>query len=594
MMAQLPHVNPRGLRLAYLLAVTAGLLISLTSSILAADPPKTGEKGAEMVGIINEAIKQGWDDNKITPSKPCTDSEFIRRASLDIIGRIATPAEVAAFAAQPVATRRAWLIEQLLKSEEYPRHWANMWANWLLTRSGAFGGRSSYHEDLRVWLEDQLAQNIPFNQLVTKLVTAKGKNRSNPEVNFILAHVGELNPQNVKGEQGQFDMVPVTSRITRLFLGTQTQCAQCHDHPFDGRIKQQDFWGMNGFLRQVERRGQPMMANNNNQQNPGPELELIINTSNNEEGYVSYEKRNGVILKTKPVFFSTGKPANLKEDRRDELAKFIIDHPQFTKAFVNRMWGHFMGRGFVNPVDDFNEQNQPSHPELLGKMANNFSHYGYDMKNVIRWICNSQAYNLSSTANKTNEKPDTDQFFSRMQLKVMSPEELFESIVTATSVSMKPEDKKKLRDTWMQNLVANFGDDEGNEVNYSGTVVQALLMMNGKDLNDLVANPEGLVKTLKTKYKVNDINSLSSGVQTAMIKDIYMATLNRVPSNVPGNDELTKVSNAMQLTLIKPTTLPNGKPGQPMVVPIQEKEVAHRFQDLLWAILNSNEFMLNH
>jgi len=579
-----------GRRSVRFLAVTAGLLFGLAAvPAVRADEP-SGGKGLELVQVIDKAIEQGWKDNKLTPSAfPAGqgDYTFIRRASLDIIGRIATPAEIAEYMKQGT-NRRAWLVEKLLggKNSEYPRHWANVWANWLLTRSGPFGGRSNYHEEMSVWLEDQFALNLPYNQLATKLITAKGKNTDNPEVNFILAHVGEANPQNVRGEQGQFDMVPITSRMTRLFLGTQTQCAQCHDHPFDGRIKQGDFWGANAFLRQVERKGQPLMQNNNNQPQRGPMLELAINTGNNGEGYVSYEKRNGVVLKTKPIFrIATGasdvgsKPAKLDVDRRDELAKFITEHPMFGKAYVNRMWGHFMGRGFANPIDDFNEQNQPSNPELLAALGEKFGHYGYDMKNVIRWICNSQAYQLSSVANKTNEKADADPFFSRMQLKVMSPEELFESIVTATATDITKDAKKQLRDRWMQNLVANFGDDEGNEVNYNGTVVQALLMMNGKDLNEAVMDPNGLVAKLKKK-------NLS---HAQMVHEIYLATLNRPPTT----NESNKIAALLQKGLYVPVPVPGGK-GE-VAKPVSEKDPGTNFyQDLLWAILNSNEFMLNH
>ncbi len=577
----MPHATLNGVRSGCDLALTAGLLTALTTSAFAADPPKSGEKGLEMVETINTAIKKGWEDNKITPSGLCSDYTFIRRASLDIIGRIATPQEIHDYMQQPQGARRPWLIEKLLKSDEYPRHWANMWANWLLTRSGPFGGQSEYHEKMETWLEDQFAQNVPYNQLATKLLTAKGKNADNPEVVFMLAHVGEPVAQNLRGEQGQFDMVPLTSRVTRLFLGTQTQCAQCHDHPFDGRIKQGDFWGVNAFLRQIERKGTPPMPNNQTMGRSAP-LELIINANANPEGYVPYEKRNGVVLKTKPVFRiglkseEIGvKPANLKDDRREELAKFIVDHPMFAKAFVNRMWGHFMGRGFTQPVDDFNEQNQPSNPELLATLGEKFVHYGYDMKFVIRWICNSQPYQLSSVANKTNEKADADPYFSRMQLKVLSPEELFESISTATATDAAKEAKKDLRNRWMQNLVANFGDDEGNEVNYNGTVVQALLMMNGKDLNDAVADPNGVVaKYWKKKGS------------TGLITELYLTALNRPPTD----GELAKINKVVQQGLYVPVPVGKGTATKP----VPEKDQMAFYQDMLWALLNSNEFMLNH
>ncbi len=209
-------------------------------------------------------------------------------------------------------------------------------------------------------------------------------------------------------------------------------------------------------------------------------------------------KRNGVIL-TAPAEFlpSSGEekhgvrlPAGMKGvQRREKLAEFIIDHPQFPKAIVNRMWGVFFGRGFVNPIDDFNDQNQPSNPELLDELAARFKHYNYDLKRLIRWICNSDPYNLSCVANKSNDKPEHEALFSRMIMKAMSPEQLFESLMVATKAEATESKtiKKDLKDKWLGTLISNFGDDEGNEVNFNGTVVQALLMMNGKDINDAIA-----------------------------------------------------------------------------------------------------------
>src|SRR5262249_10217360 len=168
--------------------------------------------------------------------------------------------------------------------------------------------------------------------------------------------------------------------------------------------------------------------------------------------------------------------------RREELAQRIMDHPNFPRAIANRMWAHFFGKGFTQPFDDFNEQNQVSIPELLDELAAAFKHYGYDQKMLIRWICNSRAYQLSSVANKTNEKEEPEKLFSRMLLEVQSPEQLFESLMVATKTDLA--DRKTLKEQWRSRLVANFGDDEGNEVSFNGTVVQALMMMNGKELNE--------------------------------------------------------------------------------------------------------------
>jgi hypothetical protein len=532
-----------------------------------------GTEVPEMVKMINDKLEATWKANSVVPAHYCTDHEFIRRASLDIIGRIATPAEIDEYMKDPPEKRRSLLIERLLSHPDYPQHWADVWTNWLLSRSGVFG-RGTYHEQLNEWLKDQFAQNASYDKIVTELLTAKGKNTENGAVNFILAHVGDQMPPPRQAEEGRFEMVPLTSRITRLFLGTQVQCAQCHDHPFYNSIKQQHFWGVNAFLRQVDRMGNPPQERMRNMQYPM--LELRDNPATNQKGEVFFEKRNAVILQARAEFLASGEekrgprltPGTTGNARRGELAKYVVNHEMFPKAIANRMWGVFMGRGFVNPVDDFNDNNPNSNPELLDALAAAYKNYGYDQKKLIRWICNSHAYNLSCSANKTNDKPEKEALFSRMIIKSISPEQLYESLVTATRMEAgaTKETKTANRDRWLNTLVANFGDDEGNEVNFNGTVVQALLMMNGQDINDAVSHKDGTVD-----------QAMKKGQPDAIIRELYLATLNRPPRPA----ELALIKEKMAARAAELARLDKEKP-------------AARYQDLFWALLNSNEFLLNH
>jgi hypothetical protein len=572
-MAQTLLRRPRpGRALALASFLTLGLL--LTPAGRAA--PKDGSEAngvAEGVKLIDEGIKAAWAENKITPAPRCDDYEFIRRATLDVIGRIATPAEIKAFLEDPAKERRAKLIDRLLASEEYNKNWANIWANWLLTRSGAFG-RGQYHEEMQVWLEDQFSLNKPFHEVVKALITAEGKNTENGAVNFILAHVGLPNPRGEERENGQFDMVPITSRISRLFLGVQTQCCQCHDHPFDAKLKQNHFWGINAFLHQVKREGTPPVPGNGNRMMGFTALTLKDDATVNSDAQVFYETRNAKLLPAKAQFLDGskitaedhgGKRVPIQgKSRREELARLVVENPNFGKAQVNRMWAHFFGKGFVNPVDDFNDQNPPSHPELLEELGKRYKHYGFNQKMLIRWICNSEAYGLSGVANKTNEKPESEQLFSRMLLKSISPEALFESLMVATGPKLNKDEKRKKREDWLGNLISNFGDDEGNEVSFNGTVVQALLMMNGGDLNTAIApgKEEGNVAKVYKEHRGNG---------KAVVRELYLLTLNRPPST----KEMERISEAMKMK-------------------VRDKDVLAPYQDLLWALLNSNEFMLNH
>jgi hypothetical protein len=381
-------------------------------------------------------------------------------------------------------------------------------------------------------------------------------------------------PKAHQVEEGQFQMVPVTSRITRLFLGTQVQCAQCHDHPFYSNIKQEHFWGVNAFLRQVVRKGTPpqmgrMMAYG--------KLALEDDENAAKDAIVFYEKRNGVILTAKAEFLPAGEErrgARLAAQaqgirRREKLADYVIDHPQFPRAIVNRMWGVFFGRGFVNPIDDFNDQNQPSNPELLDELSARFKHYNYDFKKLIRWICNSNAYNLSCVANKTNDKPEQEALFSRMIMKAMSPEQLFESLMVATKAEAAEtkDGKKDLKAKWLGSLISNFGDDEGNEVNFNGTVVQALLMMNGKDINEAISRKDKGAVAIAIKNR-------SEG---AAIDELYLTALNRKPTP----KEVRLILSQFRLNSRK--------------IWLEDYKNAHRrYEDLFWALVNSNEFLLNH
>src|SRR5262249_50480859 len=155
----------------------------------------------------------------------------------------------------------------------------------------------------------------------------------------------------------------------------------------------------------------------------------------------------------------------------EQLALYLVDHEMFPKAIVNRMWGLFLGRGFVNPTDDFNDNNKPTkeNGELLDELSARFKHYNYDLKKLIRWITHSKAYHLSYVANPSNDKIEQEQLFSRMIMKAMTPEQLFESLMVATKAEAaeNAKGKKALRDKWLGSLISNFGDDEGNEVNFN-------------------------------------------------------------------------------------------------------------------------------
>src|SRR5918994_2200568 len=265
--------------------LTAGLLAAglVAVSVSAADPahPQTA--------FINEQIAAKWKEAEIKkPAGRATDHEFLRRVFLDLIGRIATPEEVLDFEQDGAPNKRDRLVKRLLYEKEYepkvrgakvvtgkddkgkPRyltfdytkeyaeHWANLWTVWLTSRTVD----ARYRDSMNLWLQEKVFDpdaNMSYWEMVVQLLTATGKTNANGAVHFIVHHLGEANPREKRGELGPFDAVPITSRVTRLFLGLQTQCTQCHDHPFNSEWKQSHFWGVNVFFRQVRRAGTPIM-----------------------------------------------------------------------------------------------------------------------------------------------------------------------------------------------------------------------------------------------------------------------------------------------------------------------------------------------
>jgi hypothetical protein len=600
-MANTSLYRPRWLRRvlgAIALLVVIGLAGGMASLVSAQDakkpvPPKSAKpkaaaheqpmvsdivvapSGQEQIAIINQEIEKKWRENKLEPSPRCTDYEFIRRASLDVIGRIATPKEIDDFLKQPPRERRSRLIERLLASDEYANHMANLWTVLLLTRTGS----KVYHDQMHLWLLEQFEKpDADWSKVVTELLTATGKTSENGAVNFVLAHLGEGINDN-PAENGKYNMVPITSRTTRLFLGLRIQCIQCHDHKFNDEWRQNQFWGINAFFRQVDPSARPMAEMKKKKGVQVPPITLTDNPELNREGIVPYERRSGVLLYTRPTFVDGSKMV-LKDPgttRRHELAKFIVKSDYFAKAFVNRMWGHLLGRGFTKEVDDFGEHNPVSHPELLDRLAKDWAtRYGHNPRELMRWICNSRVYGLSSVANPTNDKPDAEPYFARVLQRVMTPEQLFDSIMTATQAKIGKggrEDRIKAREAWLEKLVLNFGDDEGNEVTFNGTVVQALLLMNGQELNQAIMD-----KDHGTVANVLKRRPFTAATAPGAVTQLYLAALNRPPTKAELNRILSpQMINLPRVAVRDPVAFYSGF-----------------YQDLMWALLNSNEFILNH
>jgi hypothetical protein len=513
-----------------------------------AAPPRSNDP---VVAFVDQQIRQGWTENGVVPSAAADDEEWFRRVHLDLVGRIPAWNEIERFHRDKNPAKRAALVDKLLDSPGYVRNWTTIWTNLTIGRQSVrFVSRTAMERFFR----EAFAQNRPWNEVVRDLVAAEGRSDANGAVNYLLA-------QMINNDEA----VQATAKTTRLFMGIQVQCTQCHNHPFN-EWKQDQFWQINSFLRQTRRINHRKFDSVSGRQ-VDDYAELI---PGNFSGPVFFEKRSGEMQVAYPIFFDVKVDPGNEIDRRKELARLMTsgENPLIAKAMVNRTWAHFLGFGFTSPVDDMGPHKPASHPELVERLSQEFVKSGYDLKRLIRWICDSEAYNLTSRAGKKNTVDDPARghapLFSRTYPKPLEAEQLYDSLLIATTAQDSGEtnwgEVQKQRDAWLQQFIIAFGTDENDEANtFNGTIPQALLMMNGPLVQKAISAEKGsfLCSVLE-----------SDTMEDKKIQRLYLATLSRHPH---GNEESAAES------LLE-----------------SDRDKLAGFQDLFWALLNSNEFIINH
>ncbi len=486
---------------------------------------------------IDEALDTCLRAEKVTPSPRCDDAEFVRRVYLDITGHIPSAEKAAAFIDDRTPNKRAKLIDELLASREYGKHQADIWQSLLLQRTS--DNRFISFDRMTEWLEKGFNANKPWDQMVRDILTAEGDLEKNGAVTYFLAN---LTPDKL------------TDNATRVFLGVQLQCAQCHNHPFT-KWKQDEYWGMAAFFTKVRLNGNPRQA-----AREGGTLSI----SENGRGRPI---RLPVSAKRVPPKFLQGEQPKLtsSDAYRPVLARWMTSpqNPYFSRAMVNRLWAQFFGRGLVNPIDDMHEGNPPSHPQLLAELSAQFAASGFDIKQLIRALCNSDAYQRTSKPSAGN--PDAaPELFSRMAIKVLTPEQLYDSLVQVLGVP-NPENFRRrpgvaaaarFRNLTPRMLFVAFfkGEENAEPTEYQAGIPQVLRLMNSPQLN----NTAMLVPLLK-----------SGKTPEQIVEHLYLATLSRRPTD-----------QELQRTLA--------------LVRKQANEPRQAYGDILWVLLNSSEFTLNH
>lgn len=516
----------------------------------------------EIIEFVNASLAQVWKENKVKPAEPATDAEWCRRLYLRVVGRIPTVEEAREFLDSKAKDKREKLVNKLLDSQEYKeqyaRHWSTIWSNLLIGRTGGSEGLAS-REGLQDYLAKSLQENKPYHRMVYELLTATGSAQPgapdyNGAVNFLLAGMKD-------------DATLVTSRTSRVFLGKQMQCAQCHHHP-SADWTQGHFWALNSFFRQVK----PVKDN---------EIVRLVNTDfvsasgDIDEAQVYYQVPSGELKAAFPKLpdgteiSPSGRLAEV--NRREELARWIVKSDDLPRAYVNRVWAHFFGYGFTQPVDDMGQHNQAAHPQILERLATEFAASGYDMKRFIRWVSLTDAFGRSSKippgglASADMPELGTTPLFSHYYTRQMQVEEVYDSLLIAARLRNEAASSPDLRQAkldWLAQFNRPMGtDDGGEETHFDGSIRQSIIMMNGDLMNRAVSSEhEGLLASVnRSNMKISE-----------KLEHLFLAALSRKPTK-------RELEAAQQIVT---------KAGK-------DKE-AQALADVWWALLNSNEFILDH
>jgi hypothetical protein len=479
---------------------------------------------------------------RISPSDPCTDAEFLRRSSLDTLGILPSPEEVKTFLSDPSPDRRTKLVDRLLGRPEFADFWTLKFAD-ILRANGRLIETKGTHAFNR-WIKSNLERNTPLDQFVRDLLTANGSTLRNPAANYYRI---SRDPENS------------TETTAQLFLGVRIQCAKCHNHPFE-RWTQDDYYGLAAFFSRVKRKAGTL---------PEDEVIYAVNT-----GEVR-QPRTGKTMKPKalggPTFDdSAGSPDPNKVDRRQSLANWLTgpSNPFFAKSLANRVWYHLMGRGIVEPVDDFRDSNPASNDELLDGLTADFVKGGFDLKALVRSILVSRTYQLSSKPNEFNAADGL--YFSHAATKLLPAEVLLDAISVVTNTTTpfdglpKGTRATQIPDGKMDNpFLKTFGRPARElacecERESDSNLSQALQLIGGATVNGKLRDDNGRMAKLAKGGASNE----------EVARELYLVALARDPNATETAAAAKHLAGAL--------------------------DRRQAVEDLGWVLINSKEFLFRH
>jgi hypothetical protein len=495
----------------------------------------------ELAKIIDDEVNRKLKDEGLIASGKSSDAEFFRRLSLDLVGVVPTVDQTKAFLDSKDLDKRGKAIEQFLADPRFGHFQGEIFSGLMLPRES--NNRALDHKPMINWLAEEFNKNTPLNKIAFDLITSTGTQEENPAVTYFIA-----NPTVDK----------ITDNVSRTFLGVQLQCAQCHNHPFTD-WKQKEYWGMAQFFIKTRPTVNPQMAAKKGV-SPG-----IAETNQ------PFGKKNGLpesAMRVNAKFLGGEEPGlSPKEPYRPVFGQWLASpsNPYFAKAMTNRFWHHLFGRGIVNPVDDMHENNLPSHPELLNALGEQLKANNFDLKYLVRAICNSETYQRTSVPTAANK--DDREFYSHRLVRTMMPEQLFDSLVAVTGreqtvrrvANIAPAIQKKGLGGGPREQFVNFFrvTEEHDPLEYETGIPQALRMMNSNATNALGPAIQQAIKTVGV------------GEPDKMVEELYLTALARRPTS----DETARMVSFVRQHPVNPVAA---------------------YTDILWSMLNSSEFVLNH
>ena len=510
----------------FLCGVGVGSLLIASSASAESDSSRSLTPG-QMADRIDTLLEEAWTEQEIQPSPLADDSEFLRRVSLDLVGVIPTAGQTRRFLADEASEKRHRTVDRLLDSPRHSTHLANTFREIILPSNGNDPFNDA--NGLQRWLREQFVDDMRYDRIVSEFLAATGTGQEGPAAFYRSL---EAKPEKL------------AAATSRVFLGLQMECAQCHDHPFDD-WSQKEFWGYAAFFARIQPPG-GMRQNFRLVDSPQgevtlPETEIVV-APKYPRGPIANEADGGT--------------------RRIQLSIWMAsrDNPFLARAAVNRVWSFMFGKGLVNPVDDIGPHNPPAHPQLMEELTEYFTEQDFSLRELFRAIAYSQTYQRSSAVTSVaNSEENTNRgikLFERMHVKTMSPNQQFDSISRA--LLLNADDNAGSRRVFISRMQTVSRD----RTEYSAGLQQALNMMNGQQISLATSqNESGLLAALNAPFLDDE----------QRIESAFLSAVARLPTEKEEAVFAEHIANQQT-----------------------DKKRQEAIGDIVWALMNSAEFQLNH